>query len=134
MPKNKGGGKNKRRGKREGKSTQKRELILKEENQEYARVEKLLGNGRLEGKCYDGKTRMCIIRGKFIKRVWIKQGDIVLLGLREFQDDKADVIHKYGPDEARILKAKGELPDYAKVGTGDKAEEEEDCGFDFEDI
>jgi len=28
-------------------------------------------------------------------QVWINQGDIILLSLREFQDDKADVIQKY---------------------------------------
>jgi hypothetical protein len=33
--------------------------------------------------------------------VWINQGDIVLLSLRDFQDDKADVIVKYTADEAR---------------------------------
>lgn len=31
------------------------------------------------------------------------QGDIVLIGLREFQTDKADVIHKYTTEEARNL-------------------------------
>jgi translation initiation factor 1A len=34
-------------------------------------------------------------------QVWINQGDIILLSLREFQDGKADVIVKYTPDEAR---------------------------------
>jgi len=34
-------------------------------------------------------------------QVWINQGDIVLLSLRDFQDDKADVIVKYTADEAR---------------------------------
>lgn len=34
-------------------------------------------------------------------QVWINQGDIVLLSLRDFQDDKADVIVKYTSDEAR---------------------------------
>lgn len=33
--------------------------------------------------------------------MWINQGDIVLLSLRDFQDDKADVIVKYTADEAR---------------------------------
>lgn len=28
-------------------------------------------------------------------QVWINQGDIILLSLRDFQDDKADVIQKY---------------------------------------
>jgi len=36
-----------------------------------------------------------------VPQVWINQGDIVLLSLRDFQDDKADVIVKYTADEAR---------------------------------
>lgn len=46
-----------------------------------------------------------------IKQVWINGGDIILLGLRDFQDTKADVILKYTADEARNLKAYGELPE-----------------------
>lgn len=34
-------------------------------------------------------------------QVWINAGDIILLSMREFQEEKADVIHKYTPDEAR---------------------------------
>merc|ERR1719461_613168 len=61
--------------------------------------------------CFDGKERLCNIRGKMRKKVWIGVGDIVLLGLRDFQDEKADVIQKYKPDEARRLKAQGHIPD-----------------------
>lgn len=39
------------------------------------------------------------------------QGDIVLLGMRDYQEDKVDIIHKYNADEARNLKAFGELPE-----------------------
>ena len=87
-----------------GSDGEKRELEFKDEDQEYAQVAKMLGNGRLEATCFDGTTRLCHIRGKFRKRVWINAGDIILLGLREYQDGKADVIHKYTPDEARTLK------------------------------
>jgi hypothetical protein len=44
-------------------------------------------------------------------QVWINSGDIILLGLRDYQDAKADVILKYTPDEARNLKTYGELPE-----------------------
>ena len=44
-------------------------------------------------------------------QVWINSGDIILLGLRDYQDTKADVILKYTPDEARNLKTYGELPE-----------------------
>jgi hypothetical protein len=43
------GGKNRRRGKNEN-DNEKRELVFKEDGQEYAQVIKMLGNGRLEAK------------------------------------------------------------------------------------
>jgi translation initiation factor 1A len=135
MPKNKGkGGKNRRRGKNDNDS--KRELTYKEDGQEYAQVTKMLGNGRLEAYCFDGVSRLCHIRGKLRKRVWIQQGDIVLMGLREFQDAKADVILKYDNEEARSLKAYGELPENVQINVdvGGEGEELEDDAFDFEEI
>lgn len=69
------------------------------------------------------------------------QGDIVLIGLREFQPDKADIIHKYNTDEARSLQSYGELPQSAKINVtavdmamdeGDDDSEEEDARFDFD--
>lgn len=138
MPKTKGkGGKNKRRGKKDGE--EKRELEFKEDGQEYAQVMRMLGNGRLEAHCFDGVKRLVHIRGKMRKKVWVAPGDIVLVGLRDFQDAKADCILKYSPEEARSLKAYGELPDTAKIGQGgaDAAaadEEDDDCAFNFEDI
>ena len=68
MPKNKGkGGKNRRRGKNEGE--EKRELELKAEGLEYGKVTRMLGNGRLEAYCMDGKNRQCHICGKMRKKV-----------------------------------------------------------------
>lgn len=85
MPKNKGkGGKNRRRGKNENEGL-KRELVFKEDGQEYAQVIKMLGNGRLEAMCFDGVKRLCHIRGKLRKKVWINQSDIILVGLRDYQ-------------------------------------------------
>merc|ERR1712026_278744 len=86
MPKNKGkGGKNRRRGKNENEGL-KRELVFKEDGQEYAQVTKMLGNGRLEATCFDGIKRLCHIRGKLRKKVWINQSDLILVGLRDYQD------------------------------------------------
>ena len=79
---------------------------------EYAKVEKILGNGRLEADCFDGKKRLCHIRGKLRKKVWINQGDIILVGLRDYQDNKADVIMKYNAEEARNLKAYGSVYEF----------------------
>ncbi|CAO3572606.1 Translation initiation factor 1A [Mortierella sp. GBA35] len=137
MPKNKGkGGKNRRRGKNENEG-EKRELVFKEDGQEYAQVLKMLGNGRVEAQCFDGEKRLAHIRGKMRKKVWINQGDIILISLRDFQDDKADVILKYNTEEARNLKAYGELPESAKINETDTfqgSEDELDVEFDIDEI
>ena len=62
------GGKNRRRGKNENEDD-KRELIFREDGQEYAQVIKMLGNGRLEAQCFDGEKRLAHIRGKMRKKV-----------------------------------------------------------------
>jgi translation initiation factor 1A len=134
MPKNKGkGGKNRRRGKNEG--DMKRELVFKEDGQEYAQVMRMLGNGRLEAACFDGTRRLCHIRGKMRKKVWIGQGDIILVGLRDYQDGKCDVILKYNGDEARMLKAYKEIPENARIneGAADGDEDDGDMGVSFQD-
>ncbi|ORM41567.1 26S proteasome non-ATPase regulatory subunit 12 [Babesia sp. Xinjiang] len=133
MPKNKGkGGKNRRRGKNDNEG-EKRELVFKMEDQEYAQVLRMLGNGRLEAYCFDGNKRLCHIRGKMRKRVWVNAGDIILVSLRDYQDSKADVIAKYTPDEARSLKAYGELPESTKINETDLYDEEGDGGIEFQD-
>eukprot|EP00092_Neocalanus_flemingeri_P054051 GFUD01063636.1.p1 GENE.GFUD01063636.1~~GFUD01063636.1.p1 ORF type:complete len:154 (-),score=36.78 GFUD01063636.1:252-713(-) len=135
MPKNKGkGGKNKRRGKNENEGL-KRELVFKEDGQEYAQVTKILGNCRLEAVCFDGVKRLCHIRGKLRKKVWINQSDIVLLGLRDYQDAKADVILKYSADEARNLKSYGEFPESVKINeTVDFVGGDLDDDIEFDDV
>ena len=41
----------------------------------------------------------------------METGDIVLVSLREYEDDKADIIHKYYEGEAvQLIRAK-EIPD-----------------------
>ncbi|KAA8520709.1 hypothetical protein F0562_015019 [Nyssa sinensis] len=122
-----------KRGKNEA-DDEKRELVFKEDGQEYAQVLRMLGNGRCEAMCIDGSKRLCHIRGKMHKKVWIAAGDIILVGLRDYQDDKADVILKYMPDEARLLKAYGELPENTRLNEGIAGgldEEDEGAGDDY---
>jgi translation initiation factor 1A len=113
MPKAKGSKKPKRA--RHSDANAKAELILREDGQEYAQAGRMLGNGRLEAICFDGKTRLAHIRGKLLKRVWISTGDIILVTLRDFQDGKVDVVHKYNTDQVRKLKQMGEIPSGVKV-------------------
>ncbi|KAJ2493580.1 Translation initiation factor 1A [Coemansia sp. RSA 2050] len=132
MVKNKGkGGKSRRRGKNDADPV-KRELVFKEEGQEYALVVKMLGNGRVSAKCFDKETRIAQIRGSMRKKVWINVGDIILVSLRDFQDNIADIILKYNADEARDLKTYGELPEDTKIEDNEAGSDEEDNDIEFD--
>ena len=130
MPKNKTGGK---KGKRGGNKNQgnTRELVFKEDGQEYGRVIKMLGNNRITVLCFDGKERLGIICGKMRKRVFINQDEIILVGLRDYQDVKCDVIHKYTTDEARTLQSYGEIPKEQKIEPDNTLDTTEDFPFEF---
>lgn len=114
----------------------KRDLPFKEHGTEYCQVIKMYGGARFDGKCFDGKNRLCIIRGSMSgrRKVWIKVGDFVLVGLRDFQDDKCDVILKYTDDEIKALISYGELPNNIIIGSTDTSKvNDADLGVDFED-
>ena len=73
-------------------------------------VVKLLGFDRIMVKCQDGKERLCRIRGKMKRRVWIREGDVVVVSPWDFQTDKrGDVIWRYTRGQAEILRKKGYL-------------------------
>jgi len=116
---------------------EKGELIFKEMGQEYAQILRMLGNGRCDTYCFDGVRRLCHIRGKMRKKIWINVGDIVLICLRDFQDHKGDIILKYSNAEARNLKAYGELPANINIAenicenSDDNRNSLGDEGFDF---
>ena len=115
----------------------------------YAQVVTMLGNGRVKVKLFeddsavsdekDEKDRRkdrepltAHIRGTMRKKIWINQGDIILVSLRDFQKDKGDVILKYSADEARSLKAYGELPSSAKINETDTYVHEGDVAIGIE--
>jgi translation initiation factor 1A len=94
-----------------------KQILADKPCQVYARVTRILGQGYLEAVCYEEKDqfvvhckRLCHIRGKMRKREWIKTNDIVLVSLREFELNKADVIHVYQKREATYLRINGEIP------------------------
>jgi len=71
---------------------------------------KLLGFDRLMVKCQDGNERLCRIRGKMKRRVWIREGDIVLVSPWDFQRDKrGDIIWRYTRAQAEMLRKRGTL-------------------------
>ena len=69
---------------------------------------KMLGFDRILVKCQDGNERLCRIRGKMKRRVWIRVGDIVVVSPWDFQSDKrGDLIWRYTRSQAELLRKKG---------------------------
>ncbi len=101
MPGGKGKGKGRPR------RDEKRELPLKGDGAEYAQVVRQRGDGRLEVICMDKQTRMATIRGAIYRFTRITAGDWVLIGIRPFQTDRADVLIKYTDEEVRQLRSQG---------------------------
>lgn len=72
-------------------------------------VLQLFGGDQIKVSCEDGIERMCRIPGKIKKRVWIRERDIVIVRLWDFQPIKADIIWRYTGVQAEHLKKKGFL-------------------------
>jgi translation initiation factor 1A len=134
MPKTNGGGTAHRRQKKHRQNDDaSREVVVKSEGQEYAHITKNLGGHRFTGACFDGQSRLCHVRGAMQRGSHnrVNEGDIVLVGLRDYQDSKADILHKYSADDVRKLKSVGELPSNTNVNATD-GQQLTDTGVDFD--
>lgn len=71
---------------------------------------KMLGFDRIMVKCQDGKERLCRVRGKMKRRVWIRDGDTVLVSPWDFQSDtRGDIFWRYRKNQTDQLRAEGYL-------------------------
>lgn len=73
-------------------------------------VEQRVGGSRMKVRCLDGKERVCRIPGRLKRRLWVREGDIILVEPWELcGDGKGDVIFKYRPIQVKFLKREGYL-------------------------
>ena len=78
----------------------------------YGRVIRNLGNLNMNVYCNDNVIRICKVRGSMRKRIWINVGDLVIISLRNFENeglkkdmseaekraiDRGDIVHKIDP-------------------------------------
>ena len=111
------GGKKKHRGKKQ-QGEQKKLEILKDEGTQYAKVLERKGGPHLSVRLFSGEIVIGVIRGKMRRRVWMAQNDIILVGIRDFQEGKVDILHKYPEEHVRQLVEMGEIPDFFTIGEG----------------
>lgn len=75
----------------------------------FAVVTKLHGTDQILAMCEDGKERHCRIPGKLKKKVWMREGDVIIVRLWDFQPIKADVVWRYLPMQTEKLRRMGAL-------------------------
>jgi len=87
-----------------------KDMVLPVANDVLGVATQLLGFDRVLVKCQDGNERLCRIRGKMKRRVWIREGDVVLVSPWDFQSNKrGDVIWRYTKSQADLLRKNGYL-------------------------
>jgi len=85
-------------------------MVLPVANDVLGIAVKMLGFDRILVKCQDGHERLCRIRGKMKRKVWVRQGDIVLVSPWDFQSDtRGDIMWRYKRNQAEWLERNGYL-------------------------
>ena len=80
-------------------------MVLPAGNDVLGIAMKMLGNDRLLVKSQDGHERLCRIRGKIKRRVWIRVGDVVLISPWDFQPDtRGDILWRYKRNQVEWLR------------------------------
>ena len=90
------------------KEEERRRMRLPREGEVLGLVLGLMGGSRMKVACKDAKERMCRVPGKLRNKMWVKEGDVVIVKPWEIQgDEKGDIIWRYLPLQSRILKEDG---------------------------
>ena len=86
-----------------------KELVMPQAGEVLGKAIKMTGGDQVIVKCVDGETRQCRIRGKLKRRMWIREGDVVLVAPWDFDNSKADILWRYIRAHMEWLEANGYL-------------------------
>ncbi len=85
-------------------------LRLPREGEIFGIVMQLLGGARMRVQCNDGHERIVRVPGKIRRRIWVREGDLVLVKPWSVQgDEKADIAYRYRKPQVEQLRAGGYL-------------------------
>lgn len=126
--------------KKNGESRMKKEVIKKQvvfsrdvPGTVYGQVLRALGDCNFSVFCFDGQERMCHIRKSIKRGERAEMDSIVLVGIRDFSENKGDIVYIYAKDQASELRRLREIPSkVVKDDDGDFKNEEDNIEFDIE--
>lgn len=114
MPAGEGRGPRGREGRMLGRATEEGYVRVRLPDHKRAELfgiaDSLQGGSRLKVNCEDGKSRMARIPGKLKRRMWIREGDLVIVRPWDFQNEKCDVVFRYTKTQASYLSRRGMIP------------------------
>ena len=88
-----------------------RKARLPTKNELFAVVREMSGGSRMVAMCEDGKMRMIRIGGRFKKRMWCRENDLILVKPWVVQSDKkADLVYRYLPTERKWILSRDIIP------------------------
>ncbi len=80
--------------------------------QVFGIIEQRLGFNKMYVRCSDGKVRLGRIPGKYSRRLWVREGDLVLVEPWPVQSDKkGDIIYRYSRAQWAWLSRKNKIPE-----------------------
>lgn len=85
-------------------------LPRRDRGEVYAVANQLLGAARIRVMCEDATARMGRITGKLKKKMWIREGDLLIVRPWGFQEGKADILFRYSRTQATYLSRRSLLP------------------------
>jgi len=80
------------------------------EGEMFGVADQLLGASRIKVMCEDGVSRMGRIPGRIRKRMWIREGDLLIVKPWEFEPSKADIMYRYTKTQANYLHRRRAIP------------------------
>jgi len=80
-----------------------------EELEQFAVVTQLMGSNQVRGITEDGVEKQFRIPGKLMKKVWIRENDVIIVKLWDFQPTKGDVVWRYLGNQVEWLRRNGKL-------------------------
>jgi translation initiation factor 1A len=79
-------------------------LPKKWNKEQFGLAELMMGANHIRVRCMDGVVRMGRIKGTMKKRIWIREGDTLIVAPWSFQDAKCDIMYRYLKPQAEWLR------------------------------
>lgn len=76
----------------------------------FAVASQLMGAARIRVMGEDSIARMGRITGKMKKKMWIREGDLLIIRPWGFQEGKADILFRYSRTQSQYLSRRNILP------------------------